>query len=96
MQANLNDAVHARLTDRGMDILKQYYESLGDEFHQLYTFDEFLKSKLDDQGRVRFQLWDFMSIFGQYLYLGAEPVTVDNRIDIVPSPVTLYVNGKEL
>ena len=68
MTINLNDFVKVKLTDYGKEI---YYHK-DDDFNEwrrqrgLKPFEPHFP-KEDADGKSKFQLWDFMEIYGQYM-----------------------------
>jgi hypothetical protein len=63
---NTNKYVYVKLSERGKQIL----------FNKGYA-ERRLPNK---EGMYQFQLWEFMHIFGEYMFLGLPPVTEDNVI----------------
>ena len=59
---NLNHYIKIKLTEEGRIIYKKYYNSHNCEAPKL---------DIDDEGYVRFQIHDFMHIFGERLFMGA-------------------------
>lgn len=58
---NINDCIRVILTEKGKEILAQYYGGqIPDWFYEYYVFDEWYE----------FQLWQAMVIFGQHLQMG--------------------------
>lgn len=55
---NINDFVFVRLNERGLKILKNDFKG--------WT------PKQDEEGWTKFQLWELMEIFGDYMFLGSE------------------------
>lgn len=77
MTINLNDFVKVKLTDYGKEI---YY-------HKNDDFNEYLEKyglepvephfpKVDEEGKSKFQLWDFMKIYGNCMGL-AKPNVIE-------------------
>ena len=60
---NVNDYVYVKLTPLGEEIYFKHYEWMKDKF-----VIELPKSEID--GYCKFALWEFMRIFGEYLYNG--------------------------
>ena len=54
MNANLNDYIKVKLTLKGIDVIRERY---GHEYPII----------VDDEGYVKFQMWDFARIFGDYM-----------------------------
>ena len=59
---NLNNYIKIKLTEEGRIIYKNYYAKYNCEAPKL---------NIDDEGYVRFQIHDFMHIFGERLFMGA-------------------------
>ena len=65
MKTNLNDRIKVKLTDYGKEI---YYHRFDDVLAKMRV--KSIKPeypKVDDEGYTTFQLWDFMSIYGNYM-----------------------------
>ena len=69
---NLNQFIKVKLTGEGKKILKEMYNLNNDDLKSFYTDDEYAK----------FQLWQFMNIFGKYLFNGSiiQPIKKNNII----------------
>ena len=59
---NLNEYIKVKLTDKGKEIYRNYYHDIDDEY--IPTLD------VDEEGYCKFQLWDFMRIFGEHFCMG--------------------------
>jgi hypothetical protein len=59
---NLNDYIKIKLTEEGSIIYKKHYAKYNCEAPKL---------DIDDEGYVRFQIHEFMNIFGERLFMGA-------------------------
>ena len=59
---NLNYYIKIKLTEEGRILYKKYYAKHNCEAPNL---------NIDDEGYVRFQIHDFMHIFGERLFMGA-------------------------
>lgn len=67
---NINDEIKVKLTEKGSRAMYNYYICRG-----------CITSKLpDENGYTRFQLWEFMSIFGQYMHIGNNDMFEDLNI----------------
>lgn len=64
-KTNLNYYFKVKLTEKGIDILKQRY---GTD----YQID------IDDEGYTEIQMWDFTRLFGKYMGMGLDPVCHTN------------------
>ena len=78
---NINNIIKVRLTDTGKDILNGYFSGLC-KYYASIEPDEAIPDQYaeDDKGYIRFQLWDFMNIFGSYFRLGSPVIIQDNDI----------------
>ena len=68
---NLNAEIFAKLTEEGEEILLSAGMSRG-VMNLAY--------KKNEVGYRKFQLWDFMNIFGKHMYNGAPPLIENNMI----------------
>lgn len=59
---NLNEYIKVKLTDKGKEIYKNHYHDIDDEYVPTLHVDE--------EGFCKFQLWEFMQIFGEHFYMG--------------------------
>lgn len=80
---NLNDYVHVRLTDFGKQVYTTYYLILTSDIR--YPDIEIPEVEYDDEGMAVFQLWEFIHIFGEYIYMEAPNVI---------EPITLFAEGR--
>ena len=71
---NINVTVWVKLTDEGKKLLREHYES--------HRINASKVPKLYRKGKVSFQLWDLMHIFGPNLYNGCTVPFVNNEISI--------------
>lgn len=55
---NLNEYIKVKLTDKGKEIYKNYYKEITDNY--VPTLDT------DEECYCKFQLWEFMKIFGEH------------------------------
>jgi len=91
MKININDNIKFKLTKHGKKVLLDWVE---DAF-KLYEDDkicmdlkEVSKSFVNPigNGYHEAQLWQFMNIFGEKIYNGAEPVIKNNAIILEEKP----------
>ena len=82
---NINNIIKIQLTDRGKDIYYHQYDKLNKFYGTEYIKPEY--PKVDEDGFTEFQLWDFMSIYGPYMFNGMKQVIKYNNI---------YIDGKYL
>ena len=89
---NLNSTIKVRLTDYGKDIFYHYFDDLnifivsrgGKEIEPCYP-------NVDENGYSKFQLWDFMNIYGPYMRLGARNVIEPLEICIDENDLEEYI-----
>ena len=62
IEYNLNKTVYVRLNNIGRDIYKNYIQSLNSNLST--------EPEVDENGYTKFQLWDLIHIFGEYIDLG--------------------------
>lgn len=82
---NLNEYIYVKLTDLGKDIYYHQYDWLND-----YTGKIVLEPKMpevDDKGRTRFLLWEFMHLYGEHLRMAAPNVI---------EPVNIWIDEKSI
>ncbi len=75
-EINVNDEIEVRLTREGLRIYRLYWKK--------YNLRPRLLKKNHD-GWVSFQLWDFMHIFGNFMYMGGPNVMIGNTVRIAKS-----------
>lgn len=72
---NLNEHIKVKLTDKGKEIYRNYYHDIDDKF--VPTLD------VDEEGFCKFQLWEFMKIFGEHFRMcGGLPCETNVKIQI--------------
>ena len=81
---NLNQFIKVKLTGEGKKILKEMYNLNNDDLKSFYTDDEYAK----------FQLWQFMNIFGKYLFNGSI-IQLIKKNNIIISEEDLIEKEKE-
>lgn len=59
---NLNDYVLIQLNDKGIELLREYYNSDP----EIYKSDS-------EPGYYKFQFWEFIDIFGKEMSIGSYP-----------------------
>lgn len=62
IEYNLNKTVYVKLNNIGRDIYKNYIQSLNSNLST--------EPEIDENGYTKFQLWDLIHIFGEYIDLG--------------------------
>lgn len=72
MRINLNETVKVKLTDHGKMIYYHRYDDINKRVGK-----EVCKPSLpeeDEDGYSKFQLWDFMNLYGKYLTAGYQDI----------------------
>lgn len=69
---NINSYVYVKLTNLGIQL---YIASINHRLannapKHLFIDENYVKSKINNDGYIEFQLWEFMRIFGEMLYIG--------------------------
>lgn len=75
---NINDWIKVKLTDKGKEILHNYWNRICLAVPQLKPDPSYFATHTDADGYTRFQLWEFMQIFGEHLRLGS-PLYIENN-----------------
>lgn len=71
MKINLNEIIKVKLTDYGQEI---YYHRNDDLILHGCKYVEQKFKKTDENGYSKFQLWDFMNVYGRYMLLGVQNI----------------------
>lgn len=77
---NLNDIIRVKLTDHGKDIYYHQFDDLNNTCDKPIIIPSY--PKVDVNGFTEMQLWNFIRIYGQYIYPGSKLVIENNRIYI--------------
>ena len=85
---NLNDIIKVKLTDLGKNIYYHRFDNLnewitnhgGDPLERTYP-------EVDDEGYSKFQLWQFMKLYGPYMEMAAPNVV---------EPLNIYISDDDL
>ena len=76
---NINQFIKVKLTDYGQQIHIKHYDK--------YLKSIFPESKnipvKDENGYTKYQLWEFMNIFGAYVFNGEEQIIENNEVYIL-------------
>jgi len=73
---NINDYIKVKLTKHGQKIHISYYE----KFDTYGVNKKFYKPEIDNEGYTEYQLWEFMNIFGEHMFNGADQLIENNLI----------------
>ena len=65
IRINLNDSVKVKLTDLGREIFYHKFDGVNEHWGREVIKPHFPKH--DDDGYSTFQLWDFMSLYGEHM-----------------------------
>jgi hypothetical protein len=79
---NLNDIIKVKLTEVGLRI---HHKSITDNG----VPNKYVQPVVDTEGFFEFQLCEFMSIFGAFVYNGAENIIENNEIILKDSKAIL-------
>lgn len=88
-KVNLNSIVRVMLTDYGKDIFYHRYDDINASIVQKgWKPIEPRFPKVDEYGFCKFQLWDFMNIYGDYFQLGSERMPIKD--------LCIYIDEQDL
>jgi hypothetical protein len=65
IKINLNETVKVKLTDLGKDIYYHQFDDLNECYGRQIVKPRF--PKCDDEGYTKFQLWEFMELYGEHM-----------------------------
>lgn len=68
MKFNINNYVRVKLTEAGINHLKDTHQRYWKETGKIFKFEP----KIDENGYTEFQLWDLISVFGTKIYNGSD------------------------
>lgn len=77
---NINDRIKVKLTEHGKTILGHELADTMSMLNTLKFFEDYAPYHEDEDGYIKFQLWDFMRIFGSYFSLGSPLIIEHNEI----------------
>ena len=72
---HLNDEICVRLTPNGQRIITEFYDSICRKYPMLSC--RIKPQKQDEDGNTHFLLWEFMSMFGEYMHMGEVQAVID-------------------
>lgn len=83
---NINEYIKVKLTTYGLEVYRDYIDletpkSLLEKYPSFYYAH--IMPKIDEKGYYKFQLWEFMNIFGEYFHNGAMKHVID--------PLNIYI-----
>ena len=79
VRINLNEFVKVKLTDLGKDIYYHQFDEMNKQWGRIICKPSFPKE--DAEGYTKFQLWDFIEIYGEYF--GMTKPNVIEPLDII-------------
>lgn len=85
---NLNCIIKVKLTDYGKDIFYHQYDELNRYIKK--SCGNPIKPRfpdVDSEGFSKFQLWDFMHVYGEYMMMAAPEVI---------KPLNIYIEDSDL
>lgn len=82
MKFNINDTVLVKITDRGMEILRNNHDYALGHLSEKFPFEEPAK---DENGYSSMQLYQLARHFGTYFALGEVELPIGTEI-IIPDP----------
>ncbi len=74
---NINNKIKVKLTDHGKAILEH---EVTDMVIDLHLPNDYTPYPEDEEGYTEFQLWNFMEIFGKYVWNGRPAIIEKNKI----------------
>lgn len=87
---NINDKIKVKLTTHGKDILDKDVENILPIIKTCISDKTYYPYHTDNEGYTKFQLWDFMRIFGSYFCNGCPPIIENNEIIFMPEITQAY------
>ncbi len=75
IEFNLNDYIKVKLTDKGQQFLKDRHDRL---YETIAKHKDFVPAVVDADGYSKWQAWHFMSIFGERMHMGMQPLVSPN------------------
>ena len=79
VRINLNEFVKVKLTDLGKDIYYHQFDKMNQQWGRIVCKPSFPKE--DAEGYTKFQLWDFIEIYGKHI--GMTKPNVIEPLDII-------------
>lgn len=81
MKVNLNDTIKFRVTEHGQKILNTYFIELEEYYKLPKDCVDYEKEKFS-KDIIEMQLWEFMNIFGNAQFCGADAISQNNEIEV--------------
>jgi hypothetical protein len=83
---NVNSHIKVKLTKYGIEAYERYIHSIYKNL-PLSLVDRFSIVRIDEDGYAKFQLWEFMNIFGEYFYMGNTHQVIE--------PLEIYIEDQK-
>ena len=93
-QFNINDHIKVKLTRLGRIVHTEHYRKYLQNMPHFVPV-EWLPD-IDDEGFTRYQLHEFMNIFGEYMFVGAEQLFENNLIYFEQESLALEGEQKDV
>ena len=78
-ELNLRSEVKVKLTEKGIQILKELHEDISKLAPGVGDFE---LPYVDDEGYTTWPLWNLMHTFGKYMYIGESMLPFEENIRI--------------
>ena len=86
---NINDNIKVKLTAHGEEILNKDAAKTLNALRGI-NLPGYAPYRVDKDGYIEFQLWDFMRIFGSHFWNGCPQIIEDNEIVFMPEITQAY------
>ena len=90
---NINDEIKVKLTAHGKDILDKDVENILPIMKTCISDKTYYPYHVDKDGYIKFQLWNFMRIFGSHFWNGCPQVIENNEIIFIPEITQAYAQN---
>lgn len=78
---NLNDHVLVKITEHGVEYLKQRHNERNSFYHG--AIGDFIPPVVDENGYTKYQLWRLMQDFGPAIFMGGNlPIDTNILIEV--------------
>ena len=72
MKYNINDYIKVKLNDVGKEIFYHRYDALN-SYYKNHGMEDIIKPRYPEEdidGYTKFQIWEFMKLYGEYVVMG--------------------------
>lgn len=80
LEINVNDMVSVDLTQKGYEVLLEYYKKYSPPGSDNTQYIEMYVKQPD--GQYKFHLWNLMQIFGEKMHMGGEQMFTKNILTL--------------